>query len=125
MINKNHKYSVFIIILWTLLSSAYSAHAEETAIVIKSQDLSAYNEAAKGFQDECLKNNITIKSIYDLNGKMKVGQKIVRKARKQKPDIILAIGVLAATVLMEKVDDIPIVFCMVINHERFRLPSLT
>jgi len=127
MINKNHKYTVFIIILWTLLFNAYYAHAEETVIVIKSQDLSAYNEAVKGFQDECLKNNITIKSIYDLNGKMKVGQKIVRKARKQKPDIILAIGVLAATVLMEKVDDIPIVFCMVINHERFQLtePNIT
>jgi putative ABC transport system substrate-binding protein len=127
MINKNHKYTVFTIILWTLLFSAYCAHAEETAIVIKSQNLSAYNEVAKGFQDECLKNNITIKSIYDLNGKMKLGQKIARKVRKQKPDIVLAIGVLAATVLKERVDNIPIVFCMVINHERFQLtdPNIT
>ena len=127
MINKNHKYTVFIIILWALLFSTYCAHAEETAIVIKSQDLSAYNEVVKGFQDECLKNNITIKSIYDLNGKMKVGQKIARKVRKQKPDIVLAIGVLAATVLKERVDNIPIVFCMVINHERFQLtdPNIT
>jgi putative ABC transport system substrate-binding protein len=127
MTNKNHKYTVFIIILWTLLFSVCCAHAEETAIVIKSQDLSAYNEVVKGFQDECLKNNITIKSIYDLNGKMKVGQKIVRKIRKQKPDIVLAIGVLAATVLKEKIEDIPIVFCMVINHARFQLtkPNIT
>jgi len=127
MINKNYKYSVFIIILWALLLSSYCAHAEETAIVIKSQDLSAYNEVVKGFQDECLKNNITIKSIYDLNGKMKVGQKIVRKARKQKPDIVLAIGVLAATVVKEAIEDIPIVFCMVINHARFQLtkPNIT
>ncbi len=98
MINKNHKYTVFIIILWTLLFSAYCAHAEETAIVIKSQNLSAYNEVVKGFQEECLKKNITIKSIYDLNGKMKVGQKIVRIAMKQTPDITLAIGVLAGNV---------------------------
>ena len=127
MINKKHKYSVFIIILWALLLSSYCAHAEETAIVIKSQNLSAYNEVVKGFQDECLKNNITIKSIYDLNGKMKVGQKIVRKARKQKPDIVLAIGVLAATVVKEAIEDIPIVFCMVINHARFQLtkPNIT
>ncbi|MGR3293536.1 MAG: ABC transporter substrate-binding protein [Candidatus Scalindua sp.] len=121
MINKNHKYTVFIIILWTLLFSVCCAHAEETAIVIKSQNLSAYNKVVKGFQDECLKNNITIKSIYDLKGKMKVGQKIARKVRKQKPDIILAIGVLAATVVKEEIDDIPIVFCMVINHARFQL----
>ena len=123
----NHKYSVFIIILWTLLFSAYCAHAEETAIVIKSQDLSAYNEVVKGFQEECLKNNITIKSIYDLNGKMKLGQKVVRKVKKEKPDIILTIGVLAATVAKDKIGNVPIVFCMVINHERFHLsaPNIT
>ncbi len=123
----NQKYTVFIIILWPLFFSTYCAYAEETAIVIKSQDLSAYNEVVKGFQEECLRNNITIRSIYDLNGKMKVGQKIARKTRKQKPDIILAIGVLAATVLKEKIEDIPIVFCMVINHARFQLtkPNIT
>ena len=127
MISMNHKYSVFIIILWTLLFSAYCAHAEETAIVIKSQDLSAYNEVVKGFQEECLKNNITIKSIYDLNGKMKLGQKVVRKVKKEKPDIILTIGVLAATVAKDKIGNVPIVFCMVINHERFHLsaPNIT
>jgi ABC-type uncharacterized transport system, periplasmic component len=121
MINKYHKYTVFIIVLCTFLLSACCAHAEETAIVIKSQDLSAYNQVVKGFQDECLKNNITIKAIYDLDGKMKLGQKIVRKIKNEKPDIILAIGVLAATVLKEEIDEIPIVFCMVINHARFQL----
>ena len=127
MLSINHKYSVFIIILCTLLLSTYCAHAEETAIVIKSQNLSAYNKVVEGFQDECLKNNITIKSIYDLNGKMKVGQKVVCKIRKEQPDIVLAIGVLAATVVKEKIKDIPIVFCMVINHERFHLsaPNIT
>ncbi len=123
----NLKYTAPIIILWTLLFSTYCAHAEETAIVIKSQNLSAYNKVVEGFQNECLKNNITIKSIYDLNGKMKVGQKIVRKIRKKKPDIVLAIGVLAATVVKEEIEDIPVVFCMVINHARFQLakPNIT
>ncbi len=127
MINKTRIYLVLITILSVLLHCSFCAYAEKTAVVIKSQNLSAYNKVAKGFQDECLKNKITIKSIYDLNGKMKVGQKIVRKVRKQKPDIILAIGVLAATVVKEKIEDIPIVFCMVINHARFELskPNIT
>lgn len=90
-------------------------------MVIKSQNLSAYNEAAKGFEAECIRNNIAIKSIYDLKGKMKVGHKIVRKVRKEKPDIILTIGVLATTIAKEEFKDIPIVFCMVINHARFQL----
>ena len=121
MINKTRIYLVLIIILSALLHCSYCAYAEKTVVVIKSQDLSAYNKVVKGFQDECFKNDITIKSIYNLNGKIKIGQKIVRKVRKEKPDIILAIGVLAATVVKEKIDDIPIVFCMVINHARFQL----
>ena len=103
----NNKYSVFIIILWTLLFSAYCAHAEETAIVIRSQNLSAYNNVVEGFQDECLKNKITIKSIYDLKCKMKIEQKVVRNIRKQNPDLVLAIGVLAATVVKKVIEDIP------------------
>ncbi|GAX62129.1 ABC-type uncharacterized transport system, periplasmic component [Candidatus Scalindua japonica] len=127
MINTIRIFLVLIITLCSLISSTYCAHAEKTAVVIKSQSLSAYNEVVNGFQDECIENNIKIKSIYDLNGKMKVGQKIVRKVRMEKPDIVLAIGVLAATVVKEKIDDIPIVFCMVINHERFYLsaPNIT
>ncbi|MBT6561852.1 MAG: ABC transporter substrate-binding protein [Candidatus Scalindua sp.] len=95
--------------------------------MIKSQNLSAYNEVVKGFQKECIQNNISITSIYDLNGKMKMGQKVARKIRKKKPDIVLSIGVLATTVVKEKIKDIPIVFCMVINHERFKLsgPNIT
>jgi putative ABC transport system substrate-binding protein len=127
MINKIRIYLVLIIILSALFQCTYCAHAEITAIVIKSQNLSAYNKVAKGFQDECIHNDITIKSIYDLNGKMKVWKKIVRKVRKEKPDIILTIGVLATTVVKNKIKDIPIVFCMVINHERFHLsaPNVT
>src|SRR3990167_4215273 len=121
MINKIRIYSVFIIILWTIFHSAYCAHAEKTAVVIKSQDISAYNEVVKGFQDECIQNSITIKAVYDLKGKMKIGQKTVYKIRNEKPDIILTIGVLATTIAKEEIKDIPIVFCMVINHERFKL----
>jgi len=127
MVNKARIYLILIIVFSAFLHCSYCASAEKTAVVIKSQDLSAYNKAVKGFQDECSNNNITIKSIYDLNGKMKIGQKVARKIRKEKPDLVLAIGVLAATVVKEKIDDIPVVFCMVINHARFQLtkPNIT
>lgn len=118
---------VLIITLSLLLHGTYCAYAGKTAVVIKSQNLSAYNEVVRGFQKECIQNNISITSIYDLNGKMKMGQKVARKVRKEKPDIVLSIGVLATTVVKEKIKDIPIVFCMVINHERFKLsgPNIT
>jgi putative ABC transport system substrate-binding protein len=95
--------------------------------VIKSQNLSAYNEVVEGFKGECIRNNITIKSFYDLKGKTNIGYKIVRKIRNEKPDIVLTIGVLATTIAKEELKDIPMVFCMVINHERFQLtgPNIT
>ena len=95
--------------------------------MIKSQDLSAYNEVIEGFKGECIRNNITIKSFYDLKGKMNIGYKIARKIRNEKPDIVLTIGVLATTIAKEELKDIPMVFCMVINHERFQLtgPNIT
>ncbi len=127
MINKTGIYFAFISIFLILFQGAYCAYAERTAVVIKSQNLSAYNEVVEGFKDECIQDNITIKSIYDLKGKMKIGRKIVRKIRDEKPDIVLTIGVLATTIAKEELNDIPMIFCMVINHERFQLtgPNIT
>jgi len=121
MIKKTRIYSIFIFILWILFHSTYCAYAEKTAMVIKSQNLSAYNKVIKGFEAECIQNDIIIKSIYDLKGKMKIGNKTVRKIKKEKPDIIITIGILATTIAKEEIKDIPIIFCMVINHERFQL----
>ncbi len=127
MINKTHIYIVLVIIFLLLFQIAHCAHAEKTAVVIKSQNLSAYNDVIEGFRDQCMQNNINIKAIHDLNGKMKIGNKIIRKIKKEDPDIVLTIGVLAATVAKGKIKDIPIVFCMVINHARFQLtgPNMT
>ncbi len=127
MINKTRVYLVLIIILSVLLHSSYCAYAEKTAIVIKSQNISAYNDVVKGFQEECIQNNIIIKAVYDLNGSIKMGHKVARKVKNEKPDIILSIGVLAVTVVKKKIKSIPIVFCMVINSERYQLsgPNIT
>lgn len=127
MINKPHIYTVLIIVQLALFHTTHYAYSEKAAIVIKSQDISAYNEVIKGFHDQCIRDNINIKAVYDLNGKINVGNRIVRKIRKEKPDIVLTIGVLASTVAKGNIKDIPIVFCMIINHSRFQLtgPNIT
>lgn len=121
MIKKPRQSYVFLIVLFILFPGANYAFSKDTAIIIKSQDLSAYNNVVAGFKRECLNSNITIRSIYNLNGKMKAGRKMVRKIKNEKPDIILTIGVLATTIAKEEIEDIPILFCMVINHERYQL----
>ena len=69
------------------------------------------------------RKNISINSIYNLNGDADEGKRIIQniKDNEFEPDLILAVGVLAATLVKEQFTDVPIIFCMVINHKRFNL----
>jgi len=91
--------------------------------VIQSQPIAAYNEAIKGFEESCKRNNVSIAGVYDLKGDIDEGKGVIKniKDNKQKPDLILAVGILATTLVKEQFTNIPIIFCMVINHERFNL----
>lgn len=94
---------------------------EKAVIIIRSHQIVAYDETIKGFQEGCKGKGITIQAVYDLNGIAETGKKVNQGIRNNKPppDLILAVGVLAATLAKEYFADIPIIFCLVINHERF------
>jgi len=96
---------------------------ENTVVVVQSQQIAAYDEAVRGFKEECRGKNISVKTIYDLKGDTDEGKRIIQTIKNSKPapDLILAVGVLAATLVKEKFTDIPVIFCMVINHQRFNL----
>jgi len=93
----------------------------KAAIIIRSHQIAAYDEAIKGFQEGCKGKGIIVKTIYDLNGDAETGKKIIQGIQNDNPspDLILAVGVLAATLAKEYFADTPILFCLVINHERF------
>lgn len=103
--------------------SPVGALGSTTALVIQSQQITAYNEAIQGFKEGCRGKNISIEAVYDLKGNTEEGGRIIQiiKDREVKPDLILAVGILAATLVKEQFNDIPIIFCMVINYERFNL----
>ena len=94
---------------------------EKTVIVIRSHQVVAYDDAIKGFQEGCKDKGIIVRDIYDLNGDAETGKKVVLgiKNSKSPPDLVLVVGVLAATLAKEYFTDIPVIFCLVINHERF------
>lgn len=94
-----------------------------TAIVIQSQTLGAYSEAVMGFEEGCKEKGVAIKAIYDMKGDADEGKNVIKniKDKNFRPDLIFAVGVLATTLIKEQFTDIPIIFCMVINHERFNL----
>jgi putative ABC transport system substrate-binding protein len=131
MINKNNKFYklskivvTYYILPLLLLTSFYISTVtagEKTVTIIQSQQIAAYNEAVKGFKEECRGKNITIKKIYNLKGDIEEGKKTVQDIKANKPNLILAVGVLAATLVKEQFPEIPIIFCMVVNHYRFNL----
>lgn len=93
------------------------------AIVVQSQALDAYSEAVRGFEQGCKEKGIEINAIYNMKGDANEGKSVIKniKDKKFRPDIIFAVGILATTLIKEQFTDIPIIFCMVINHERFNL----
>lgn len=131
MINKNNKFYklskivvTYYILPLLLLTSFYISivtAGEKTVTIIQSQQIAAYNEAVKGFKEECRGKNIAIKKIYNLKGDIEEGKKAVQDIKANKPNLILAVGVLAATLVKEQFPEIPIIFCMVVNHYRFNL----
>lgn len=102
---------------------------EKRVVIIRSNRITAYNEAVEGFKEECERENISINDIYDLNGDLEDGKKAIKNIEISKPgpDLIFAVGILAATLAKERFTNIPIIFCMVILHERFNLqgPNIT
>ncbi len=131
MINKNNKfcklsrivvtYYILPLLLLTSLYISIVTAGEKTVTIIQSQQIAAYDEAVKGFKEACREKNIAIKEIYDLKGDIEEGKKTVQDIKANKPNLILAVGVLAATLVKEQFPEIPIIFCMVVNHYRFNL----
>ena len=127
-----HKRNMYIFTaLWFILTflsqitflSPQIFAKENTVVIVQSQQITAYNEAIKGFEEGCKGKNISINAIYNLNGDADEGKRIIQniKDNEFEPDLILAVGVLAATLVKEQFTDVPIIFCMVINHKRFNL----
>ena len=106
-----------------VITLKYSDGVDKSVIVIRSQDIAAYNEAIDSFREGCKNKNISISAVYDLKGDQEEREKVIQniKINYHEPRLILAVGVLAATLAKKQFTDIPIVYCMVVNHERFDL----
>ncbi|MBI5307735.1 MAG: hypothetical protein HZB37_05230 [Planctomycetes bacterium] len=122
---RHHRAFWFVVVLigWISFHFTLSFAGENPVLVIRSQDIAAYNEAIEGFKDECKKANIPIGAVLDLKGNVNTGERLIKgiKPKYPAPQLILSVGVLAATLAKEHFPFTPIIFCMVVNHERFTL----
>lgn len=96
----------FPLLLWAVFASQGNA---ESIALIKSYDFGPYDSAIAGFVDAC-GNGITE---FNLRGKNGGSPETVRDIKGQQPDIIVAIGVLAAEFAQEQLSDFKTLYVMV------------
>lgn len=117
--------SVLLIGLWpVLLFSPGLLSAAEIAI-LKSSDIAAYNQAVAGLRAE-LPGSVAVTE-YDMQGDVTRGRKLARKIRASDASLVVAIGLKAALVAKLEVVDVLLMYCMVLDPEKYDLrgPNIT
>jgi putative ABC transport system substrate-binding protein len=110
-----------ILCLAIFLSLSSVASAEEVAI-LKSADIRAYSEAITAFKSG-LPPSFKILPEYDLQGDMTQGRKLARRIRASNVKVVLAVGLKAALAAKLEILDIPVIFCLVVDPEKYGLPT--
>lgn len=104
------------VLLLLLAAAAPRANADSIAL-IKSYDFAPYDAAMSGFVSAC-DNRITE---YNLRGETGGHSDLVRDIRLGEPNLIVAIGVLAAEFAAQQFDDVTVLYVMVPNPTAYGL----
>ena len=111
---------VYILIVSIIYYASYcKVTLSEIIMVTSNGNVLSYELAAEGFKsviDEKIRE-------YDMELDSSKGRKVVKKIKKRakskKPPLaILAIGHLAAKLVSQKITNIPMIFCMIVNPEK-------
>jgi len=104
-------------LLWVLLLLFPAALWAQEVAAVKSRSLRMYNQVLTGFSVEARARVIE----YDMAGDLRRGKSIFQQIRSRRPALILAIGTEAATLAKREISDIPVLFCMVPDPEKYDL----
>jgi len=100
-----------------MIEPTVSSSAE--VAVIKSQDILPYNQAVEGFRSL---TQLEVKE-YDMKGDIEEGLRIINQVKRLKPAAVLAVGSKAAVLAKENLSEIPLVYCIVIDPEKYGLQT--
>ena len=103
----------------SLLLGICAALAEPYIAVLQSDSFVEYQRPTSTF----LKNCPIKTKAYDIHGDQELGRKRIDELRRNKPKAIFAVGAKAAWLAQKELPDIPLVYTMVQDPERFGLRS--
>jgi len=112
-----------VVIIFSLLYQNLSAQgpkdpptAEKTILIVKSSSSDPFLKAVEGLKKEIRKSQVEAIFVeYDLSDESNPEPQIAQKIRDLKPDLIATVGSRSTAIVSQKIKDIPIVFCMVLN----------
>lgn len=113
---KNNILLIFLFMFLFLQGISVSAY--EVAVV-KYNDVGAYDLALEGFKSRS-KANITE---YAITSELQKSKKVVKKIKSKQPDLILTVGPDALSLAAKEINDIPIVYCMVMFPEKLEIAN--
>ncbi|MBI3808284.1 MAG: ABC transporter substrate-binding protein [Nitrospirae bacterium] len=123
-INQINRFFRAVVGLAWLLSLCTLCVSESTAMdiaVLKSSDTPAYQEAVAG-----LKATGPIGAIYtdyELQGDLELGKNLARKLRESNPSLVVAVGLKAALAAKVEIENIPILYMMILDPLKHQLTS--
>ncbi len=116
------KKLAWIILCMEIFLGLSSVTSAEEVAILKSADIQAYSEAIIGFKS-ALPPSFQVTQEYDLQGDMAKGRNVARRIRASNAKVVLAVGLKAALAAKLEILDIPVIFCLVINPEKYGLPT--
>jgi putative ABC transport system substrate-binding protein len=114
----------WLILLFIFLCGPYTVPVEAAAVeivILKSSDLTAYNEAVEGFKSAAPRSAVYTE--YDLRGDLERGKQLARKIRTSDSSLVVAVGLKAALAAKLEIVDIPILYMMILDPMKYHLAA--
>jgi putative ABC transport system substrate-binding protein len=114
----------WLILLFIFLCGPYTVPVEAAAVeivILKSSDLTAYNEAVEGFKSAAPRSAVYTE--YGLRGDLERGKQLARKIRTSDSSLVVAVGLKAALAAKLEIVDIPILYMMILDPMKYHLAA--
>jgi putative ABC transport system substrate-binding protein len=108
-----------MIIILFLGEELLSARKKSRIFIVKSRNITSYNEAVEGFRKWSSKDWDIVE--YNLVGTIRNADEMMRRLEKVHPDLVIAVGAKALIALTQSRCMHPVVFCMVMNPAVYNL----
>lgn len=110
------KPAIIFFVFLLLLTSSLSQARQKEVIIAKCEDFTSYKRALKGIKKVLEESDQDIRVIEYLVPEDPQERKLsLEKLISEKPDLIITIGSKATKAVSQKIDDIPVVFSVVLN----------